>query len=203
MAPAHPTKEALIKTVLSLLEEKHLNEITSDEVLQKSGISKGSMYHHFEDFSDLLEQVQIRRFANYVDETSGLVVKALQIQDKEEFIAAIRGVTRATQSEDMKSQRLYRVKAMAGVGQSERLRRYYATEQERLSSALADLFRELVSRGWGNPRIQPQTLAVFIQSYTMGQIVNDYVETQMERENWMWLIDAIMEQIILNPEMDN
>ena len=129
MASSHPTKEALIDAVLELLQSEHLVEVTSEEVLEKSGISKGSLYHHFEDFSDLLEQAQVKRFANYVDETSAMIIQALQIQDRNKFVEAIRGVTRATQGEEMKQQRLYRVKAMAAAGQNDRMRTHYAIEQ--------------------------------------------------------------------------
>ncbi|MEI6120563.1 MAG: TetR/AcrR family transcriptional regulator [Actinomycetes bacterium] len=201
MASPHPTKEALIEAVLELLQSEHLVEVTSEEVLEKSGISKGSLYHHFEDFSDLLEQAQVKRFANYVDETSALIVQALQIQNRDLFAEAMREVTRATQGEEMKQQRLYRVKAMAAAGQNDRMRAHYAIEQERLTSALADLFREVIARGWGNPRLDPLTLAVFIQAYTMGQVVNDYVETKMEPANWLWLIDSIVDNVMLNPEL--
>jgi AcrR family transcriptional regulator len=36
-------------------------------VLDRSNISKGSLYHHFEDIYHLLEAAMISRFARYVD----------------------------------------------------------------------------------------------------------------------------------------
>jgi len=200
MLRTHPTKEALINTVLDILQTHTLTQINSDQVLQQSGISKGSMYHHFEDFSDLLEQAQVRRFASFVDRSVESISGLLSIQDREQFIEGLRAVTRITQSPNLKEQRLYRVKAIAEAETSERMRKNLAIEQERLSASLADLFREVVNRGWGNPNLNPQTLAVFIQAYTMGQIVNDYVETQMDLDNWLWLIDTIMQKVILNTD---
>jgi CDGSH-type Zn-finger protein len=68
----HPTKEELIKYCRwfcwILLT---LDEITSENVLDISGISRGSLYHHFEDFSELLELAQVRRFASYVNKSIG------------------------------------------------------------------------------------------------------------------------------------
>ena len=49
----HPTKQTLIDTVLALMEKKSIEQISSDEVLEISNISKGSLYHHFEDFPEL------------------------------------------------------------------------------------------------------------------------------------------------------
>ena len=58
----------MIETVVNLLQTQSVDEINSDQVLEISGISKGSMYHHFEDFSDLIEHAQVARFASFVDQ---------------------------------------------------------------------------------------------------------------------------------------
>ena len=122
------------------------------------------------------------------------------MKTKQELLDGLRLVTRYTQSAELKEQRLYRVTAIANAGRSERMRKNLATEQNRLTAALADLFREVISRGWGNPKVQPQTLAVFIQAYTMGNIVNDYVDEKMDLENWLWLIDTIMSDVLMKVE---
>jgi AcrR family transcriptional regulator len=197
MVLIHPTKEALINIVLELLKTESLNEINSDEVLHKSGISKGSMYHHFEDFADLLEQAQVRRYGAFVDQSIIAIAQLLVIKDFDAFKIGLRGVTQINQSPDLKQQRLQRVKAIAEAEMSPRMQKYMAVEQERLNLALTDLFREIGHRGWANPKLQPQTLSVFLQAYTMGQIVNDYADTKMEIENWCLLLDTIMEEIIL------
>lgn len=196
----HPTKETLIRTVLELLRTQSVDEINSDEVLEKSGISKGSMYHHFVDFSDLLEHAQVARFAGYVDRSIDSIAELLVIKDKEQFLEGLRGVTKFTQSAALKEQRLHRVTAISRAGVSERMRENLGAEQSRLTAALADLFRECVNRGWANPKVKPETLAVFIQAYTLGNIVNDYVDEQMDLNNWLWLIDTIMNDVLFKVE---
>ena len=57
----HPTKALLIATTVTLLDTKLPNEIAVDEILEASGISKGSLYHHFEDLGELLEIAQVER----------------------------------------------------------------------------------------------------------------------------------------------
>jgi AcrR family transcriptional regulator len=200
MSQFHPTKELLIETVLEILKTESIDQINSDQVLEKSGISKGSMYHHFEDFGDLLEHAQVRRFAGFVDYSIHSISQLLTVKTKQELLDGLRLVTRYTQSAELKGQRLYRVTAIANAGQSERMRKNLAAEQNRLTAALADLFREVVARGWGNPKVQPQTLAVFIQAYTMGNIVNDFVDEKMDLENWLWLIDTIMSDVLMKSD---
>ena len=59
MDSLHPTKRALVVTVLEELKSKKPSDLTSELILEKSGISKGSLYHHFEDFDDLIETAEV------------------------------------------------------------------------------------------------------------------------------------------------
>ena len=193
----HPTKETLIETVVNLLQTQSVDEINSDQVLEISGISKGSMYHHFEDFSDLIEHAQVARFASFVDQSiyllSGILNKA---KTREAMLDGIKEITRYTQSEELKPQRIERVTAIAKAGRSERMRANLAQEQARLTAALADLFHEVVNRGWANPAFDPVTVAVLIQSYTMGKIVDDFADQPMDPEKWIFLIDNLLEALL-------
>ncbi|MGA1715426.1 MAG: TetR/AcrR family transcriptional regulator, partial [Ilumatobacteraceae bacterium] len=52
----HPTKVALIEVVKEMIAEFGADGFTVEMVLAESGISRGSLYHHFEDFPDLVEE---------------------------------------------------------------------------------------------------------------------------------------------------
>ena len=68
MASAHhPTKEKLIETTARLLRSKPRAELSSELILSESGISKGSLYHHFEDLDHLIEQAMLKRYTDWVD----------------------------------------------------------------------------------------------------------------------------------------
>jgi AcrR family transcriptional regulator len=90
----HPTKSALINTTVELLSSKHPGEIAVDEILELSGISKGSLYHHFEDLAELLETAQVERYAIWVDRSieaiTGMIAK---IKSREELLEGLKKVT--------------------------------------------------------------------------------------------------------------
>ena len=91
------------------MEIKAPNEISADEVLQKSGISKGSMYHHFKDLDELIETAQVARFAHWVDisiENLGQIIRVTKT--KTELFEALRVVTENTQSVKRKPSRIER-----------------------------------------------------------------------------------------------
>jgi AcrR family transcriptional regulator len=196
MASLHPTKQTLLDTVVELLNSKVPAEINSEEVLEISGISKGSLYHHYADFSELIEQALIVRFAHYVDASIAALSQVLRTaKSKTQLFEGLKQVTRHTQSEKMKDGRYERLGSMATAIRSPRMQLALGAEQERLTEALADLFRESQERGWGNKDFQPRVIAVMVQAYTMGKIVDDITPTHMDSENWALLIDTFLERI--------
>ena len=55
--PTHPTRVRLIDTMVEMLQTTPASAITTEAVLETSGISRSSLYHHFADFSDLIEAI--------------------------------------------------------------------------------------------------------------------------------------------------
>lgn len=192
----HPTKQTLIDAVVGLMESQNPNDINSDEVLEKSGVSKGSLYHHFEDFSELIEYALVARFAAFVDRSIHMLNQvSIHSKNKSEFVAGIKEVTRVTQAPARAVFRAERTTAIATAMRNPRMKARLGDEQERLTEALADLFRESVERGYGNKNFDPRAVGVLVQAYTIGQIVDDFTPQHMDPENWYTLIDAIVDHV--------
>ena len=191
---SHPTRERLIDTMVSLLDQKPPEKISVDEVLLVSGISKGSLYHHFEDFSDLLEVTYLRRFVAYVDFSTAAIADAvLNSRSREELLDALKAITRRTNSPDLYPIRLERIRTIGLAGGNERFKARLAVEQQRLTDAMADLVREGQSKGWINALFDPQAVAVFIQAYTFGRVLDEISERPVDIEKWLFLIDSLVD----------
>lgn len=181
----HPTKTQLIKTTVEILETKFPQDVAVDEILDKSGISKGSLYHHFDDLGELLEEAQIARFAEWVDRSIGLIVPVLSAaKTREDIIAGLKNVTTYTQSSEYRGARFSRARVLANSETSERFKKKLGMEQDRLTTALEDLVSEAKNKGLFNEEIDSRVVAVFIQSYTLGKIVDDIVPTPIPQQNW-------------------
>jgi len=72
----HPKSEAL-HTAVALLDERAPDEITVERVLSESGVSKGSLYHHYRDFNDLLDRAQVQRFTRLVDASIAMIAQVV------------------------------------------------------------------------------------------------------------------------------
>jgi AcrR family transcriptional regulator len=195
----HPTKQVLIDTVVKMMDKQNPSTISSDDVLERSGISKGSLYHHFEDFSELIEYALVARFASFVDQSIYMLSQvAIHSKNKSDFVAGIKKVTRATQAPERFNLRAERVTAISTAMLNPRMKEKLGVEQERLTQALADLFRESIERGWGNPAFDARAVAVLVQAYTIGQIVDDFSPAHMAPEAWYALIDALVNHVFFS-----
>lgn len=183
--PIHPTKTRLIETTAEILETKFPEDVAVDEILDRSGISKGSLYHHFEDLGELLEAAQVQRYAAWVDRSIGLIVPVLSsAKTRDDIIEGLRVLTKYTQSEEYRVVRFSRARTLANSETSPRFQKALGIEQERLTSALEDLVAEAKNKSLYRADLDARVVAVFIQSYTLGKIVDDIVPKPVMQEKW-------------------
>ena len=181
----HPTKSRLIETTAELLDTKFPQDIAVDEILDKSGISKGSLYHHFEDLGELLEAAQIARYAIWVDRSIGFMTPLLsEAKTPADMIESLRKATVFTQSKEYMATRFQRARTLANSETSPRFQKALGVEQDRLTTALEDLVAEAKNKGLFRKELDTRVIAIFIQSYTLGKIIDDIVPTPVSQEKW-------------------
>jgi AcrR family transcriptional regulator len=147
--PSHPTRERLIETMATLLDGEDTEHITADQVLTISGISKGSLYHHFEDFDELLEASLIRRFSQNVDlSIAALLNIVATAKSRDELLTMVQALNAHEQDAARAPFRLERARAAGLTHSSPRFTLALGVEQERLTDAFTDLIAEGQNKGW-------------------------------------------------------
>lgn len=185
--------------MVELLDGSDPEHITADQVLTSSGISKGSLYHHFEDFEDLVEAALIARFSVNVDATIDALAQILvTVHSKEELIGALRELNVHNQAQSRSNFRLERARAAGLTFSSPRFHDALGLEQQRLTDAFTDLFIEAQNKGWMSATVDARAAAVFVQAYTVGRIVDDIAPEKVDQEAWMDLIMTVVEKALLN-----
>ncbi|MEY2634141.1 MAG: hypothetical protein RIS75_81 [Actinomycetota bacterium] len=180
------------------MQAENFELLNVEHVLEISGISRGSLYHHFEDFSELLEAAEIEIFSIYVDLTIEKITSVVQAStSREVFIERIKKVTRATQNPDLTVLRAQRIGALARATGNERFRKALGLEQQRLTDSLADLFREAQEKELSAREYDTHAAAVFIQAYTIGRAIDDIAPHRVDPEAWYTLIDSVVENFFV------
>ena len=197
MRDLHPTKSHLIETAVALINEHGPHNFTVDQLLDMSKISKGSLYHHFEDFNDVIIAAQVERFALYVEEDivniTGVVLAATS---KDDLLARLDAISVVAHSYERVARRGDRMEILSSARHSEKMKQALGPVQARLTASFADLVREMQSRGWASQEVSPEAVAVFIQAYTLGFVVNDVSSEQIEMSQWHQLISRMLPSLL-------
>ena len=187
-----------MESATALLQEHSLSEVTTDMVLQHSGVSRGSLYHHFEDLSDLIETALVLSFSAVVDENIALLSSLLSsAEDIGEYHRAIIDFNDFAQGNDRRHFRLNRVRMLGHSIGNQRMSKKLAIEQDRMTNAYAELFNVAQSRGWISREIDSRAAAVFIQAFTLGRVVDDICEEPMDFEAWKSLLLNVFRNVFL------
>jgi AcrR family transcriptional regulator len=195
----HPTAIELVKTVELLLNLKRADEITTEEVLKQSGISKGSLYHHFADLPDLIETTLIYRYSKWIDLSIQRMSALLNTAKTPKALKeALFQITFATQKDSLKDVRIERARIFTQAQNNARLSEKLVTETERMTTSLEDLAREVIGRKLFKPNLNARAIAVFIQAYTLGALVNDFTINKVSFEDWTSLINQIIGEVFIN-----
>ena len=197
----HATKQLLIDTVLAMLETQNPGTITSDQVLARARVSSGSLYHHFHDFGDLMEQVLCTEYVRFIDRTIDLLNMANDQADTfEEWAKGIEHARRMTHGPAYSHIRALRTWTVAQSFASERLSALLAEGQDRLNSKFVEFINKGKARGWADQDIDAHAVVVFIQSYQFGSVIDDVASTHVDPDVWMSLLDIVIARSFLTPK---
>ena len=199
----HPTRRNLLAATIQLFEELSSEDITIDEVLQASNVSKGSLYHHFKDLADLLDQAMLAKFSIGVDEHIALIESVLQTASSQrEVLEGFRTVTDISQQPSLRDQRTFRMNLLLRADREPALAAKLAVEQQRLTNALETQIQRMQVLGWVRSDFNARAAAVLIQAYSIGRRVDQIVEDSVLQEDWNTLIYQVIEQGLMGLSTD-
>lgn len=193
MSKLHPTKVHLLETAVALIDEFGPQGFTVDALLEKSGISKGSLYHHFVDFSDVIEQAQVMRFSRYVDDDVRNLIGTLSAANSAaDLRARFESLVLFASAPERAHARSDRATIVGLARHSEKFAKALSIEQQRVTDALADIAREAQEKGFIRKDVDVRVLATFLQAYTLGFVLNDVTVNPVSSEDWAAFVGATL-----------
>jgi AcrR family transcriptional regulator len=194
----HATHRSLIDCGVELAKEFGMYGFTVEQLLTKSGISKGSLYHHFEDFVDLVECVQVRIFTEYVELDISAIQRALDAAtDRDKFVNLISLITRTALQPQRSTSRIQRARIISATQGRERFATRIGHEQKLLNDQMKRVISVGQERGWIPPHFDAHALALFVQGYAFGLILNDVTEERVGAEEMAVVIDSVIANLLI------
>jgi AcrR family transcriptional regulator len=180
----HPTATLLLDTAVELLETVPVDGLTIAMILERSRVSYGSLYHHYADISDLVEQAVVHRYVRRLRESVQAVERLLDSSDATEFRQRAERLIGRSVGPELRGNRLERVEALGAAQGRPRLVTRLAGAQQAITDDQAAAIREFQRRGWVRNDLDPTALSAYIQAVTFGQVVDDVAERSVDHDQW-------------------
>lgn len=194
----HKTKKALIDTAIELMEGNPAADVTLQQVLAASKITSGSLYYHFSDFQDLIDQAHVKMYGDFADDIAvrltTIVGKSDNAAQTFEKLSPAMDDRHIPDFSKLRSARAW-IAAQATLRPS--LGEKLADEQQRVTEEIAEIIADAQARGIAQTGFDPYVIAVFIEAYTMGRIVDDLAGAPMDEVEWTRFLKHVVTKSIL------
>lgn len=197
----HKTKKALIDTVIALMDGNPSADITIQQVLKTSGITSGSLYYHFSDFQELIDFALADLYGQFADDIRVRLIYIIGSSNSaQETFEKLSPAIDDRHIPDFSAVRSARAWIAAQATLRPSLGEKLRAEQARVTQEIADLIADAQARGIAQEGLDPYVVAVFIEAYTMGRIVDDLAGSPMNAHHWAEFIKHMITKSIMKFE---
>ena len=182
--PPHPTALKLLEVTVELLDEVPIDAVSLAMVLERSQVSQGSLYHHFEDFADLVEKAAVHRYTRGLNESLVGMAMLLECADADELRRRGRALLVVSNEQARRRNRLERVDVLGALRSRPRLAAAIGRAQREVIEQQAGYLAELQRRGWMRGDVDPMALSTLISAVIFGRVVDDISEQPIDPDAW-------------------
>ena len=194
---SRPTRDRILDVVVELLADGGEAAVRIDEVRDRSGVSIGSIYHHFDDRDGLIVAGQVRRFARYAAAEIAALSDIVQgAPDVEHFREAVRQLTLRTATQLRVSERWARIAVLASTLGRPALEHEIRLIQTRLTDEFQAHVAQGQARGFFRSDLDARAVALFIESYSLGLALNDVDERGVSEQDWEKVVWTVVDGLI-------
>ncbi|MBU6329689.1 MAG: TetR/AcrR family transcriptional regulator [Acidobacteria bacterium] len=168
------TRRALIDAAIADMEATGEASIRITKILSETGISNGSLYHHFGSREGLVQAAIAERFLGAV--TAGLGAFADRIREirtPEQLQELFRFELERYGSPEVRDQRLRRLTALAAALPRAELRQRIIADQARYFDAAGDALSRLQDRGLIRADIDIRAFSAWFLGLTLSRVLSE------------------------------
>lgn len=194
------TMSRVMKFALAEFNKVGPDDFNLDRVLEKSGVSRSSVYHHFGGRHGVIAAVEAKLVEKDVDLNNiGLREFVNAASNAQEVLAIIKlEIAQGSKQED-KVTRQRRASTLAAAQRSSLLFEVLQSKQREATEYLCETLQIATNRGLIKPRVPEMGIAQIMLSLLFGRILVDLVGDETGDQLWT---QATLESLeyLLNPQ---
>lgn len=192
----HPTATRLLDATIELIDNSSIDEVQLVAVLEHSGVSHGSLYHHFEDFPDLVEQAIVARYLRGLNDAVAAIAQLRECADAVEFQTRVEQIITQFHAGERRNYRLARLETLGSLNGRPRLAAALGQVQREHLEQQAELYAEFQQRGWLRDDIDPLLMSTFTSALFLGRAVDDISDRPVDAEQWTALMLEVYRPVL-------
>ena len=196
-ARAEATVSVVIEATIKAIEAHGEASVRIDDILQETGISKGSLYHHFGGRDGVIAALETTITMRSLERGTAEFEAFLDtLTSGEKAFELIELGIRSFRSSENRSMRQRRISSLAASHNSAAIREVLANDQQTGTEAVARIIEKARDNGLCNPIEPILGVAYVIQSMLVGRILVDISEDPDLDTQWEDAAIATLRQIL-------
>jgi AcrR family transcriptional regulator len=179
------------------LESSGPVQFNLDRVIELSGVSRGSVYHHFGNRDGLIAAVEIEDFTRYM--MSGveyLREDILKMDSIETWLQEIQLMLLSDHAQQSRERRIRRISSIVAAQGNPTLLTALSQVQMEGTRHLAETLRMAVEKGIMNPTAPVLGIAYLFQSILVGRVLVDLEEDPDAEREWVRAASEALRHLI-------
>jgi AcrR family transcriptional regulator len=192
------TRERVLAVAVEQLERGGEAAVRVDELNARSGVSIGSIYHHFGDRDGVIAAAQLRRFSRYVEgEIASLAEVVREARDLSQFRRSLLQLAKGSHLSLRRAVRWGRIAIVASTIGRDDLRDDIAHLQTRLTDEFQAHVAQGQARGFFRSDLDARAVAVFVEAWTLGLVLNDLDDRGVPEAAWLAVVGAAIDALLV------
>ncbi|CAB5012209.1 unannotated protein [freshwater metagenome] len=194
------TVDIVLKAVIRRLEDSGESQLTIDDILLETGVSKGSLYYHFGDREGLIYAARIAQYSSYLESDSEeLRSGLLTCTTFDQFVENLLGLTILSMQKNDRKIRAMRLNTISSAYGRPDLWYALQEKQNQYTNAITEVFEYGQKMGWVRTDITAHALGIFVQGHALSRILVDLDHNEIEAESWVKVMKLTFDVIFTPP----
>jgi len=174
---AKQTVRSVIDAAVAILVAEGETAVTIDRVARETGLSRGAIYHHFDDRDSLVRAAQFDRLTQQpLGDIAALRAAIRATNTREEFAALVGLLALAICDQSRHPVRVVRAGVMAASAAHPDLEHALRRLETSVADDLADVLREGQERGLVTRAVDAAAIGALIEAVAFGLLIVDFMD---------------------------